>query len=121
MTAQEKTLYHQIHPLKLLADWSAGMLALVPLWGHNLLLAVAVAFGPALLASFFLMRYADLEPYKQSRFGRYVSRYMTHAIEAWRFAGYCVAALGAWFHLPWLIPAGLVIVLLAWLRGVIFS
>jgi hypothetical protein len=120
VTAKEKVLYHQIHPLKLLADWGAGLLALYPFWRHAPLTAVLVALIPPGVASFLLLRFADLERYKDSAFGRYVGRYMTRQVEAVRFAGYVVAALGAWYHLPWLIPAGLAVTVLAWHRGVLF-
>ena len=32
MTLAEKTLYHQIHPVKLLVDWVAGVLSLYFFW-----------------------------------------------------------------------------------------
>ncbi len=120
MTLQEKTLYHQIHPLKLFTDWSTGILALYPFWQNKLLIALLIAFIPSILASFALIRFADLERQKQSSFGKYVRQYMTRPIETTRFAGYAAMAIGAWYHLLWLIPLGLLVILLAWLRGVIF-
>jgi hypothetical protein len=65
------------------------------------------------------MRFASLDKYPQSRFGQYVARYMTRSMEMLRLAGYVVTAAGAWFRLAWLIPLGLPVVLLGWLRGVI--
>jgi hypothetical protein len=120
MTFQEKTLYHQIHPLKLLTDWSMGIIALVLFWQHALFAALAVAFIPSILVSLALVRLADLGTYKQSRFGQYVHKYMTRSMEALRLAGYAVMAVGAWLHLAWLIPLGLVTILFGWLRGAIF-
>jgi len=35
MTGGEKYLYHQIHPLKLAAEWAAGLASLYPLWQHQ--------------------------------------------------------------------------------------
>ncbi len=119
MTVQEKTLYHQIHPLKLFTDWSTGIIALYPLWQHRLLVALLIAFVPSILASLLLVRFANLENQKESAFGRYVHHYMSRPVEATRLAGYVVMALGAWYHLIWLIPLGLLVILLAWLRGVI--
>jgi hypothetical protein len=52
--------------------------------------------------------------------GKYIHQYMTRPIEVMRFAGYALMAIGAWYHTVWLIPAGLLIILLAWLRGVVF-
>lgn|SRR5574341_329221 len=120
MTLQEKTLYHQIHPLKLFTDWSTGFLALYFFWRHDLLIAMAIALIPSIIASLILVRFADLEKYKASAFGKYVGKTMTRAVEAIRFLGYAVMAIGAWIHLAWLIPLGLAMILLAWLRGVIF-
>lgn len=120
MDLRERTLYHQIHPLKLAVDWGAGIVALLPFWRHQLLVALLIAFMPSILVSFLLIRFADLEKYKLSRFGRYVKRYMTRSAEAVRFAGYALMAVGAWSHAAWLIIIGLFIILMAWLRGVIF-
>ncbi len=44
---------------------------------------------------------------------------MTRFIEMVRLAGYLVMALGAWYHVFWLIPLGVGIALLGWLRGVL--
>lgn len=120
MTLQEKTLYHQIHPLKLFTDFSAGIVALYPLWQNNLLTGLLIMFIPPILVSFMLIRFVNLEKYKQSSFGKYVHQYMSRSDEMIRFAGYALMALGAWFHALWLIPFGLLVVVLAWLRGVFF-
>ncbi len=61
MTLLEKSLYHQIHPAKLIADWGTGLLALYPFWQHQLWIAVVVAFVPSIIVTFILIRYADLE------------------------------------------------------------
>ena len=120
MTLQEKSLYHQIHPLKLFVDWSTGIIALYPFWQNNLLTALLIAFIPSILVSFMLICFVNLEKYKQSSFGKYVHQYMTRPVEMIRFAGYALMAVGAWYHAVWLIPAGLLVILLAWLRGVVF-
>ncbi len=120
MNLEEKILYHQIHPVKLFTDWSTGIIALYPFWRHNLALALIIALVPAPIVSFLLVRFADLEKYKGSSFGKYIRKYMTRQAEAIRFAGYAVMAVGAWYHVIWLIPLGLIIVLLGWLRGLIF-
>jgi len=120
MTRKEKTLYHQIHPLKLLTDSSSATAALFLLWHKHLLAALLVAFVPPPIVSFLLIRYADLEKYRRSSFGQYLHRYMTRATEAVRLAGFILMAVGAWYHIVWLIPAGFLVVLLAWLRGVLF-
>ncbi len=120
MTFQEKSLYHQIHPLKLFTDWGTGIIALYPFWQNRLPTALFIAIVPSILVSFFLIRFVNLEKYKQSSFGKYIHQYMTRSVELTRFAGYAVMAIGAWYHVTFLIPLGLLIILLAWLRGVIF-
>ena len=119
MNLKEKYLYHQIHPLKLFADSSAAAGSLCLLWRHQLAFALVVMLAPPLLVSFLLMRYADLEPYRQSVFGKYIARSMSHAMEAVRLAGMAVTALGAWHQSLWIIFAGIAIVLFGWLRGTI--
>lgn len=120
MNTREKSLYHQIHPLKLATDWSTGLIALYLLWQHDLLPALVVAFVPSVIVSLVLMQWVNLGAYKQSSFGAYISRYMTRLMETIRVAGYVVMAIGAWYHMAWLIPLGLLVVLLAWFRGVLF-
>ena len=120
MNLEEKVLYHQIHPLKLFTDWSTGIIALYPFWRHNLAFALIIALVPAPIISFILVRFADLEKYKESSFGKYIRKYMTRQAEAIRFAGYAVMAIGAWYHSIWLVLLGLIIILFGWLRGLIF-
>lgn len=120
MTRKEKLLYHQIHPLKLLADCTVGFAALPLLWRHRLRAALLVVFIPAILASVLIIRYVDLEPYKRSPFGRYVELYMTKEMQGVRFAGYLIMMLGAWHRKPWLTPSGVLVVLFGWFRGILF-
>ena len=117
MNLKEKYLYHQIHPFKLFTDIGAAFGSLYLLWRHQLAFALVVALAPPLLVSMLLMRYADLEPYRQSAFGKYIARSMSHAMEAVRLTGMVVAALGAWHQSLWIIVAGTAIVLVGWLRG----
>jgi hypothetical protein len=120
MNFSEKQLYNQIHPAKLFTDSSAAFASFYLLWKHKLPLALAVAFIPSIIASALLIRFADLEQYKHSAFGRYIHEYMKPSMEAVRFLGYVVAAVAAWYH-KWLgIPIGLGITLLGWLRGKLF-
>ncbi len=114
MTTREKYLYHQVHPLKLLADWGAGLLALRFFWKHELWMAVAVAVVPPLVVSGILIRFASLEHYVTSKRGEYIKTHMTTARELLRLAGYVVMAFAACYHLPWMMLSGLLIILLAW-------
>ena len=117
---KERYLYHQIHPAKLAVDWASGLACLYPLWQHHLLLGLAVMLVPPPLASFVLIRFADLDRQKRSSFGGYVKRYMTRAAEAVRLLGMIIMAAGAWLHSPIAIAGGLLVILLAWTRGLLF-
>ncbi len=119
MTFEEKSLYHQIHPLNLATDIIDTLPALYLCWQHELLWGLLVTFIPSIIASYLLIRYANLEPYKQSAFGQYIRRYMSRTIEAIRLLGLVVMMVGAWYQLLWLIALGLVIIVLGWLRGFI--
>jgi len=114
MTTYEKYLYHQVHPLKLLTDWGSGVAALYFFWKQELLLAVLVAVVPSLVISGVLIRFASLEHYATSKRGQYIKTHMTRARELLRLAGYVVMAFAAWYHLPWMILSGLLLILLAW-------
>lgn len=117
MDMHEKLLYHQIHPVKLLTDWGTLPIGLYLLWHRRWRLALTIAFVPSIIASFALIRCADLEAYKQSRFGAYIASSMTHAMEGVRFLGACVMMVGAWKRQVWMFPVGLLIILAGWLRG----
>lgn len=117
LTRQERVLYQQIHPAKLATDWSTTLLAAYLLWGHELLLGLAVAILPAAAATAVVMAYADLERLRDSPFGRYVRKYMTGSMQAVRLVGAVVLLGGAWLQTWWAIPLGVVIILLGWLRG----
>ena len=74
MTLKEQYLFHQIHPLKLLTDWARGLIALYLLWRHELAVALVIMLIPPPVASWLVMRFANLKRQRQSVFGRYVAR-----------------------------------------------
>jgi len=76
-------------------------------------------FVPPPIASVAVMRIANLEPYKNSKLGSYLVRYMNPAAQATRLAGDLVTVFAAWFHSPIGIGAGLAIVLAAWSYGLL--
>lgn len=119
MTPQEKTLYHQIHPLKLFTDISAEIISLYLFWQRRLLVGMLVLLLPPIIVSTLIMNLADLEKYKQSALGRYIRTYMTTPVVIVRILGTVITHIGAWYRLPALIPLGLTTVLLGWLRGVL--
>lgn len=116
MDIQEKKLYHQIHPLKLLTDWVTGVIALYLLWSHQIITALIVMFIPSILVSIVIIKYVNLEKMKKSSFGSYIQRFMTKGMEIVRFFGFAIMILGAWFNLISLIFCGLIIILIGWLR-----
>jgi len=120
MTLQEKTLYHQIHPLKLFTDISAEFVSLYLFWKRKLIAGLVVMFVPPILVSALIIRLANLETYKQSAFGQYVRLYMTLPVVLVRVLGTVLTHLGAWYRIPVLIPLGLMTVLLGWLRGILW-
>jgi hypothetical protein len=113
----ERVLYHQIHPLKLFTDWATGFVAAALLWTHQLTAALLVGFMPSIVVTAALLRWADLEPYRASRFGRYVSGFMTRRVEMARLAGVVPFWLGAWFHRPLAMIAGVVWIVGCWMWG----
>jgi hypothetical protein len=117
MDFRERALYHQIHPVKLLTDGVTALGAAALLWQHRPAAAFLLGFVPSLVASTLLICCADLEPYRRSPFGRYLSRSMTRSMEAARFGGLTLFWAGAWLHRLLLIASGLLVIALVWLRG----
>ena len=118
MTRREKILYHQIHPAKMLTD-GAALIALYPLWRHELAVALVIMLVPPPIASWLVIRYANLERQRQSAFGHYVARSMTHAMEAVRLGGMIVMAVGTWNRSAVTIVFGMAVILFGWTRGLL--
>lgn len=117
MHLQERLLYHQIHPLKLLTDVSTAVGAAALFWRHQAALAFAVGFLPSIAVSALLLRFADLERYRQARFGRYVERFMTRRVEVARLVGLLPLWGGAWLRRPLVIGLGGAWIIGCWLLG----
>src|SRR5262249_9605141 len=119
MDRKDKVLYHQIHPWKLGTDIVSAIVSLYFFWEHQLLLAMVLHIAPPIIASYLVISYVDLEQLRESAFGRYVKRMMTRTIETIRLFGDVVAIVGAWYHSWALIVAGLLIIVGAWLSGLV--
>jgi len=119
MNFADKVLYHQIHPLKLGKDILAWLVSLYFFWQQKLFIGLILHLAPPIIASLVVIYAFDLDPQRQSAFGQYLRRTMTHAIEAIRLMGDIVMVLGAWFHSVPLIGVGLAIVVAGWLSGVV--
>lgn len=118
----ERRLYHQIHPIKLATDIGSAIAFLFFLWQHRIARALAAGFAPPIIVSGVMMASPlDLEKLKNSRLGRYVSRYMTPAIEVVRLLTLVPMASGAWTHHIWLIVLGLAMLLMARCNGLIWA
>lgn len=120
MNSTDKALYHQIHPAKLVVDVSTALISLYFFWQREVLSGLLVGIVPSLIASFVIIAFANLEKYQRSPLGRYLAKYMTRWMQGLRLLGQFVAWIGAWYHLVWLIAAGLFMILLGWARGRIF-
>jgi len=118
MNRRERLLYHQIHPGKLLADVATAAVAAALLWLHHPLPALVVGFVPSVIVSVVLVRWGDLEPYRNSRFGGYVRRFMTRGVELARLAGLIPLWGGAWARRPVIMVAGAAWILGCWLWGI---
>lgn len=119
MNRAERYLYHQIHPVKLLIDFGTSFASTWLLWEQRWWVAIAVAFGPSIAASVILIRFVELERYKHTLLGHYLASSMTHAVEAARLLGQLLMWGGAVAHIPWLIPFGFVVIVFAWLSGLL--
>jgi hypothetical protein len=119
MSLKEKILFHQVHPAKLMTDFAAAVVSLYFFWQHHLAVGLLTHFVPPPLASVFVIRFTNLERYKNSRLGAYLVRYMTSWAQASRFFGDFVTIFAAWFHSQVGIAAGLIVILAAWSYGLL--
>jgi len=119
MTLNEKILYHQIHPAKLATDIAAAIVSLYFFWQHDLIIGLVTHFLPPPIASFAVIRYTNLESYKNARLGAYLLRYMTPAAQVARLAGDLFIIFAAWYHSPTGIGGGLALILAAWTYGLL--
>ena len=117
MTLKEKFLFHQVHPAKLATDIGAAIVSLYLLWQHQLVLGLLTHFIPPPIGSAAVIRFADLESYKNSRLGAYVVRYMTPIAQAARLAGDLITVGAAWYQSFAGILFGLAVIAAAWSYG----
>lgn len=121
MTLQEKNLYQQIHPIRLITDWLSGIAACVLFWSHDLWIGVALSFIPSLIVSLFVIKFADLEKIRQSAFGEYFKRTYNKKIDLIRFVGFMVAAGASWWqNIPGIV-LGFIIIIATWTYGLVLK
>jgi len=122
VTLEEKKIYSQIHPIKLVTDLVTGFGAVYLLWLHYLIVAVCVAFIPSTVVSLYLIAKVNLEKYKNSSFGTYLRRNIASKSSDWiRFGGFVVMLTGGWINMLWLSAVGFLIILYVWMMGLLFT
>jgi hypothetical protein len=84
MTLKEKILFHQVHPAKLATDIGAAVISLYFFWQHDLVVGLLIHLIPPPIGSFVVIRFANLEHYKNSQLGAYLVRYMTPTAQTTR-------------------------------------
>ncbi|HET8933434.1 MAG TPA: hypothetical protein VFN67_08350 [Polyangiales bacterium] len=117
MTSQQRMLYQQIHPAKLLTDFGTSFASTWLLWQAQYTAAAIIGLLPSIAITLWLTSFADLERLRASWFGNYLTAHMPAPIVASRIAGQVVVWGGAIAHVPWLIPLGYFAIILAWLNG----
>jgi hypothetical protein len=120
VTLQEKILFHQVHPAKLATDIAAATISLYFLWQQQLVIGLLTHFAPPPIGSAAVIRFVDLEPYKRTRLGAYLARYMNPTAQAMRLAGDLITVVAAWYQSAAGIAFGLAIILAAWTYGLLF-
>lgn len=124
MIVSERERYHQLHPAKLLVDWSTAALAGALLWWHRPWAALLLGFVPSIaITVLFLSGRLDhrLEAIQRRPLAQAIAPQLSADINALRFAGLAVSWAGCWFHQAWLVPVGVIVIAggwwLAWRRG----
>ena len=117
MNLPEKNLYQQIHPARLITDWSTGLYACYMVWNQEIIPAVILAFIPSLIVSLIIVKFGDLEKTKNSAFGKYYKRIYNRTVDLIRFAGFVIMAGGSWSHSFPTIGVGLAVIVGTWMYG----
>jgi energy-converting hydrogenase Eha subunit G len=118
LTAQERYLVHQVHPVKLATDVSASIASDVLFWRHRLVPGIVVMLVPSVAVSTVLLR-SDLEVYRESAAGHYVLLHMPPSMQLLRAVSAVVTAVGAWRKSRVLVGIGYALTLLGWSHGLL--
>ena len=121
MTLQEKNLYQQIHPVRLVTDWSTGIGACYLFWIHEIWYGVTLSFLPSLIVSLLVFRFADLGKIKNSKFGAYFQRTYNKTVDLIRFVGFIILAAGSWWHIVTAMALGFFIIVGTWTYGLLIK
>ena len=120
MTLKEKVRFHEVHPVKLGTDIASAVVSLYFFWQHDLALGLLTHFIPAPIASAAVIRFANLDRYKRSRLGAYLTRFMTPTAQAARLVGDIGMVFAGWFHSVIGMAAGALIIIAAWSYGLLW-
>lgn len=102
-------------------DIVAAFVAVYLLWLHLIIEGLFVAFVPSLVISLFMLRLMDFEKQKESRFGKYIKRYMGRGTDTVRSIGFLMMLVGGWFRFLWLIALGFLVIIFTWLSGLLYK
>jgi hypothetical protein len=111
-------LLHQVHPAKLAADVSAGIVSGWLMWQRRVPAALLAGFLPAVIASALVTR-RDLSGLAETRRGRYVLMHMPPAAQALRLGGQVVVWRAEYEHGLAGIAVGHVLVAAGWSHGLL--
>ena len=109
-------LLHQVHPVKIATDVTAALVSVLLMWDRRKLVALTVAFVPALLASAVLI-HSDLSGLRDTRRGRYVLTHMPPAAQVMRLLGQVLIWWAAYRHRRTGILLGTLVIVGGWSFG----
>ena len=89
------------------------------LWQARWAAAAIVAFVPSIAVSVLVFWRADLARLSRTPMGRYVATFMSRKVEGIRLGGQAVMWAGAATHILWLVPSGFMIIVFAWMGGLL--
>jgi hypothetical protein len=124
MTLRERERLHQLHPAKLLVDWCTAAVGCALFWSRQPVAALLVGFAPSLATTLLFLSGAfdsTLDRIRRPVILQAIAWQLSTDVNTIRFAGLALAWIGCWFHRPWLVPGGVLVILggwwLAWRRG----
>ncbi|MBI3627042.1 hypothetical protein HY224_03280 [Candidatus Uhrbacteria bacterium] len=117
ITQEEKILYHQVHPLKLIIEWSGALLALYFFWQGEMWKGIFMAFLPAVFSSWLVIQWADFKSIKNTHLGQNFKHYLAKHLKALRMLGYLLTVLGAIYNSTSTVTFGLAVIITSWFTG----
>lgn len=118
MNLLDKIRYVEIHPIKIAVDILFGIVAFYLFWEHYLLTGIAAAYLPTILAAIIIMKYLDLEKYKNSKAGKYILKHKTLTADLSSIIGEIIIWIGAWHHSIYVLLVGLIVYLSSYCYGI---